>query len=386
MEHRSVPPDVDDKPEYEEKEPEEDEEDATEPVYAIADLLANGTLTLLPITFDTIEPREVQDINIFEYHPEGSKVFVLKNEDYRRTVVRVVFSSTSSIILYVGSDPLTKDLKRQIRGYNMETINAVDKNPYTLRYAKVAIDELNRILGCKDFKLRLDYVYEIEKQSLIYSYDFNIKSLILCLYLDKVCISSVSLIMDPPYVEIESRTRNENEGNKLNKLLRAAAINIMKMVDPVFKYVVSYAIHPISVYVMIKDFGGKAGLLKRVNTKENQEKLRSMIPVDRNIFTIDAVGMLTEFRGQNRNLFTIDTAVAMLTEFGGQITVFIPLEEAYVSWAHRKFVEFARLVRCDRSLAGGRRLNKSTKRQSTRRQARKTKRRVKGRTARRQRK
>jgi hypothetical protein len=350
MEHRSVLPDIDDvydKPEYEEKEPEEekyeDEEDATQPVYDIADLLANGTLSLLPITFDTFHPREVQDINIFEYHPEGSKLFVLKNEDYRRTVVRVVFSSTSSIILYVGSVPLTKDLKRQIRGYEMETINAVDKNPYTLKYAKTSIERFNRILGCKDFNLRLDYVYEIEKQSLIYSYDFNIRSLILCLYLGKVCVSSIELIMDSPFVEIRTRTRAENEGNHLNKLLTATAISIMKTVDPVFKYVVSRAVHPVSVYIMIKDFGGMANLLKSFDTKENQEKLRSMIPV-------------------NRKRFTIDTAAAMLKEFGGQINLIVPLEELDISLATRKFGEIAKLVRCDRGLAGGIKVHHSRRR------------------------
>jgi hypothetical protein len=307
----------------------EDEDDIAMPVYNIADLLMDGTLVQLPLTFDSIEPRETQQISIFEYRPEGSKVFALKNEDYQKTVVRVVFSDTSSIILYIGRDPLTKQLKREIRQFNPETILASNKLPYNLDSAIAEIERFNQILGCNDFNLRLDYVYEIEPESLVYVYDFNIRSIILCLFQDDVCVSSVGLVIGKQSVEIESRTRPENEGNNLNKLLRAAAISIIRMINPNLRKVISYAVHSASVYLMVKHFGGIPNLMDFLNTRENKQRLQQMIPAD-------------------HNRFTVDNAKTILREFGGQINVLLPLDDAHIALANQKFEETAGLVNCDR--------------------------------------
>jgi hypothetical protein len=362
---------------YEYDEESEDEDDLALPVYNIADLLTEGSLVQLPITFDTIEPRITQEISIFEYRPEGSKVFALREEDYRKTVVRIVFSDASSIILYIGNDPLTKQLKKEIRDYNPETIIASDKLPYNLNSATAEIERLNRILGCNDYNLRLDYVYEMEPNSLVYLYDFNIRSIILCLFQDEVCVSSVGLVMDKYDAEIESRTRPEDEGNNLNKLLRAAAISILPLINPDIREVISYAVHSASVYLMIKHFGGVPALMDYMDTEENQAKLEVMIPAD-------------------HNRFTVDNAVTILRRFGGQINVILPIDEAHIALANQKFEETAGLVHCERYISGGRRSRRrhnprSNYRQKTRvhhnrnqRRIKKTKRRGKGRSAKRQ--
>lgn len=342
----------------EESDESEDEDDIAMPVYNIADLLMDGTLVQLPLTFDSIEPRETQQISIFQYRPEGSKVFALKNEDYQKTVVRVVFSDTSSIILYIGRDPLTKQLKREIRQFNPETILASNKLPYNLDSAIAEIERFNQILGCNDFNLRLDYVYEIEPESLVYVYDFNIRSIILCLFQDDVCVSSVGLVIGKQSVEIESRTRPENEGNNLNKLLRAAAISIIRMINPNLRKVISYAVHSASVYLMVKHFGGIPNLMDFLNTRENKQRLQQMIPAD-------------------HNRFTVDNAKAILRAFGGQINVILPLDDAHIALANQKFEETAGLVNCDRDttdMGSGRGRGKSRRlrnyRQKTRAQSR----------------
>jgi hypothetical protein len=50
----------------------------------------------------------------------------------------------------------------------------------------------------------------------------------------------------------------------------------------------------------------------------------------------------------DHNRFTVDNAKTILREFGGQINVLLPLDDAHIALANQKFEETAGLVNCDR--------------------------------------
>jgi hypothetical protein len=100
------------------------------------------------------------------------------------------------------------------------------------------------------------------------------RKLILCMYYNGDCISSITLKAkrssdgvkiasfsgDPDTtieISIDSRTRDDSEGRGLNKILRAICICISKILFSEARYVVSRAINIASVSTMIKYFNAK---------------------------------------------------------------------------------------------------------------------------------
>jgi len=121
--------------------------------------------------------------------------------------------------------------------------------------AQKKIKELNRDL--KGLQLHLDYLYNYKGDITLYSKKSNnINDLILCLYKDNKCVSSIEIILDYKYISINTRTCEECQGKKYNKLLRAVVIIIAKLLNPKNKYIRSEAINPISAYLSLHHFNG----------------------------------------------------------------------------------------------------------------------------------
>lgn len=125
--------------------------------------------------------------------------------------------------------------------------------------------ELNEKMNCIDYRISIDYIFQMENNTEINLYQFNDNAtstrLLLCIFnSNNACISS--LIID--YYEkiksvvISSKTKIDYEGKKLNKLLRAICIIIANKLFPEIQYIKSDALNPISAYLMINVFNGRA--------------------------------------------------------------------------------------------------------------------------------
>ena len=88
------------------------------------------------------------------------------------------------------------------------------------------------------------------------------KTLLLCVFRNNICVSSIIIDYYNGAIEIFSRTKRGHNGNKLNKLLRAVIIIIARTINTDAAYIRSEAANPISAYLMVKyfnaeDAGGK---------------------------------------------------------------------------------------------------------------------------------
>jgi len=129
-----------------------------------------------------------------------------------------------------------------------------------LNRARHYLGSLNEVLSNSEYSIDIKYVFEMEQNTKVTSYNFDIKDILLCMYNNSNCVASLTVSYDDKkkQVWIDSRT-NEFHGNKnLNKLLRAAIIIIAKSIYPNAMYVSSLALNPASAYLMIKYFHASA--------------------------------------------------------------------------------------------------------------------------------
>jgi disulfide oxidoreductase YuzD len=130
----------------------------------------------------------------------------------------------------------------------------------SLDSAKQIINELNTELNktCPSFKLNIDYVFNLKEESTVVSFaDFLTTvpdDLLLCLFNDNKCVSSVSINISKDTLDITSKTHIRYEGRKFNKLLRSVIIIIAKNLDESIQFIKSSAINPISAFLMLKSF------------------------------------------------------------------------------------------------------------------------------------
>ena len=118
---------------------------------------------------------------------------------------------------------------------------------------------LNNLLKnkCSNLEIRVGMMTEMTGE--IYAYSRRLKnSILICLYYNNDCISSIQLNQDEDGgVEIRSFTNKTFEGNKYNTLLRNVLIvignTIMFKGNPITK-VMSYAVNPISAQLIMKNF------------------------------------------------------------------------------------------------------------------------------------
>ena len=132
--------------------------------------------------------------------------------------------------------------------------------------AKTKIIELNAFLQqkCSNLSLYLDYVYNHKTDSTLELYERFIEeysdgpySLVLCLYNDNHCISSITITIDGIELSIDSRTHTDYESRKYNILLRSIIIIISKYLSSDITYIKSVAINPASAYILMQYLGGK---------------------------------------------------------------------------------------------------------------------------------
>ena len=135
-----------------------------------------------------------------------------------------------------------------------------------LNDAQQKLIELNKSLQekCSNLSLYLDYVYNHKTDSTLELYkDLNKKYsvgpylLVLCLYNDNHCISSITIKIDGTELFIDSRTHISYQNKKYNILLRSIIIILSKHISKDIKYIISNAINQGSAYMMMQYFGGK---------------------------------------------------------------------------------------------------------------------------------
>lgn len=132
-----------------------------------------------------------------------------------------------------------------------------------LENAQTKLIELNAELQqkCSNLSLYLDYVYNHKTDSTLELFG-SLNSdgpylLVLCLYNDNHCISSITITIDGIELSIDSRTHTDYESRKYNILLRSVIIIISKYLSSDIKYIKSVAINPASAYILMQYLGGK---------------------------------------------------------------------------------------------------------------------------------
>ena len=137
----------------------------------------------------------------------------------------------------------------------------MSKPQISLRRMRAEIIDINEKLQDKcglSYRLEISPYSERDKDAAVYdetdSPDYDI---ILCLYHEEKCISSVTGRYNPSShsMEVLSKTDGKYEGKKYNLYLRAIFIYLMYFVrQPLIKKIYSYATNPISTYAMYKHF------------------------------------------------------------------------------------------------------------------------------------
>jgi hypothetical protein len=160
-----------------------------------------------------------------------------------------------SEISYSRMDPY------KLMNFNTQYIRPVElKTEYDLTDSRLVIDELNIQLDCLDYRISINYFYEFENGTSIYTLNRNINALLLCLFHRNVCVSSVSLNVDREKneIEIDSLTSNDYRNKNMNKLLRAVAIIIANHISPQIMFVTSHPLNPVSSYILINSFNARS--------------------------------------------------------------------------------------------------------------------------------
>ena len=131
-----------------------------------------------------------------------------------------------------------------------------------LRDAQTKITELNGHLQkkCPNLHLQLDFVKNLSGPITRYSHVVGPttrargKRLILCLYKNSTCISSIEMnVFFGDEITINSRTDKEEEGKKYNKMLRAVVMLVGGLI-PGINQLHSVAENPISAWLLIHNF------------------------------------------------------------------------------------------------------------------------------------
>jgi len=117
------------------------------------------------------------------------------------------------------------------------------------------LNNLNNLLDCINFKISIGYVFQMKSNTEIYSMGgFTSSTLLLCIFHDMSCVSSLTIKLTDKTIYIDSKTKEQYEQKDLNKLLRSIIIIIAKDLYPSAEYVVSAASNPTSSYLMFTYF------------------------------------------------------------------------------------------------------------------------------------
>lgn len=136
--------------------------------------------------------------------------------------------------------------------------HAMDLEP-----AKEKLSELTSIMRSvtKNDTLNFDlhYIYNVDEFSKVSSYHNRGNVLLLCLYSKNQCVGSLLIEYGARNNElkIDSKTNEEFQGRKINKLLRSVIVIIgNELIGSPNGFVLSFPINPISAHIMIKYLNG----------------------------------------------------------------------------------------------------------------------------------
>jgi hypothetical protein len=116
-------------------------------------------------------------------------------------------------------------------------------------------DELQR--KCSSvYRLELSQYRFRNMDSTVYDNNSSEYDVLLCLYHNKKCVSSVTGRYHhlSKSIEVLSKTAPEYGGLKFNLYLRSVFMYLMTFVRPTIKFIYSYSVNPISTYVMYKHY------------------------------------------------------------------------------------------------------------------------------------
>ena len=193
----------------------------------------------------------------------------LKNDDFDETQFNFINESLINILLSRGDTRLgyefdhAKMLLIENKIMYLRDFTSTCEPRVNLQEAKSIIHRLNNKLKCTNYKIRLNYVFEMKPNTEItyykdQDYIVNPYSLLLCLFDNNntKCVASLTIRYDINlhYLEFDSRTYSKYEGMQINKLLRSVIIIIAKSLYPGIDSVHSEAKHPASAYLMINYF------------------------------------------------------------------------------------------------------------------------------------
>lgn len=214
-----------------------------------------------------ISIKNADTIHIFNLKDDGFFPDDLKKQikDNINNIKTLVLSSPKRVVRYIHR--LITDKIDNLKAVYYYTCSKVINLDAAKEYVNILNEELNRT--CPNFRINLDYIFNLPAHSIINTYD-NLLSggesaLLLCLFHNNQCVSSLTLRIGTN-ISMDSKTNPIYEGRKFNKLLRAVLIIIAKLIDKNIHYVLSDAINPISAYLMINSFNATA-------TNENNEKI-----------------------------------------------------------------------------------------------------------------
>jgi hypothetical protein len=165
-------------------------------------------------------------------------------------------------------------------------------------------DDLTKKCG-SHFSITLDHFRNKDPDAAVYEHNKDY-DLILCLYHNKKCISSVIGKFDSNdmSMEISSKTDTIYEGRKFNLYLRAAFIFLMQFIRPTIKTILSMSVNPISTYTMFKYFNASCPDLDSFLSENN---------LTQSNFTIDNAKIFHQYY-MDKHKQTEESAIEMMNE------------------------------------------------------------------------
>lgn len=156
-----------------------------------------------------------------------------------------------------------------------------------LHHCRHLLEELNRTLSATKVRVRLArYVDAVRDEAAVRYGDVGENDVLLCLYLQARCVSSISgkfTTRNPGRgsretctLTIASRTAPEHEGKRYNRFLRAVLIQLAPALG--VDEVVSVAVNPVSTYLMHRYFGATCPELGQYCARVYKGRRRQLTP------------------------------------------------------------------------------------------------------------
>jgi len=248
------------------------------------------SVTSIKHSFKKSKNQEEEKINIYKYNDEECEKYFNLNDDIDylsyindnkfivvnlkdninldkkiKTEISSIFNKKNIELFIDREDELKEIIKEEtisipkfsfVKSFPPECANIIN-----LDKTKKKLEELNKeLIKCTKYKINIDYIFQMSENTEINALSFYSTSLLLCIFDENKCVSSIVIkkMNEDGEIYFDSKTKIEYENQKLNKLLRATIIIIVKSLYPKANCVRSEAINPLSAYIMIKTFNAIA--------------------------------------------------------------------------------------------------------------------------------